>query len=221
MKWLGISTAERQQAERAGEIWSWDFVTDQTENGSSFRILTLLDEDTRRFLAICPVWSIRAVDVITVVEAAIARYEAPDHLHSDNKSEFIASCMQDWLKTQKIKTLYIKSGSRWGNAHIESFHDKLHDECLNRELFNNLHQTRVSLDSWRVEYNECRPHGALGHQTRASMPGEERTGLMGAARPPNSAPLAAAGVSGELRSNAIRWQTNQTQNTKEPAELQL
>ncbi|HEY5813824.1 MAG TPA: IS3 family transposase, partial [Terrimicrobiaceae bacterium] len=48
MKRLGISTAERQRAERPGQVWSRDFVADQTENGSSFRILTLLDEDTPR-----------------------------------------------------------------------------------------------------------------------------------------------------------------------------
>jgi putative transposase len=47
-------------------------VADQTENGSSFRILTLLDEHTRQCLAIHPAWSIRAIDVITVVEAAAA-----------------------------------------------------------------------------------------------------------------------------------------------------
>ena len=49
-------------------------------NGSSFRILTLLDEHTRQCLAIHPAWSIRAVDVITVLEATIARYGAPEHL---------------------------------------------------------------------------------------------------------------------------------------------
>jgi hypothetical protein len=32
----------------------------------------------------------------------------PEHLRSDNGPEFIASCMQDWLKAQEIKTLYIK-----------------------------------------------------------------------------------------------------------------
>ena len=72
-KRLGISTAERRRAERPRQVWSWDFLADQTENGSSFRILTLLDEHTRQCLAIHPPWSIRAIDVITVVEAAIAR----------------------------------------------------------------------------------------------------------------------------------------------------
>ena len=121
MKRLGISTAERQRAESPGQVWSWDFVTDQTENGSCFRILTLLDEYTRQCLAIHPASSIRAVDVITVVEAAIARYGSPEHLRSDNGPEFIATCMQDWLKAQEIKTLYITPGSPWENGHIESF----------------------------------------------------------------------------------------------------
>ena len=74
MKRLGISTAERRQAEKPCRVWSWDFVADQTENGSSFRILTVLDEHTRRCLAIHPAWSIRAVDVITVVIAEALRF---------------------------------------------------------------------------------------------------------------------------------------------------
>jgi hypothetical protein len=44
----------------------------------------LLDEHTRQCLAIHPAWSIRALDVIRVVEAAIARYGLPEHLRSDN-----------------------------------------------------------------------------------------------------------------------------------------
>jgi putative transposase len=54
--------------------------------------------------------------------------------------------MQDWLKAQEIKTLYIKPGSPWENGQIESFHDKLRDECLNRELFGNLREACVILD---------------------------------------------------------------------------
>ena len=173
MKRLGISTAERQQAVRPCQVWSWDFVADQTENGSSFRILTLLDEHTRQCLAIHPARSIRAIDVITVVEAAIARYGVPEHLRSDNGPEFIAYCIQDWLKAQEIKTLYIKPGSPWENGHIESFHDKLRDECLNRELFGNLHEARVILESWRVEYNERRPHSSLGYLTPSEYAGEK------------------------------------------------
>ena len=73
MKPLGLSTAQRQRAAENNAVWSWDFVEDQTENGSRFRRLTLLDEHSRRCLAVHAGWSIRAVDVITVLEAAFAR----------------------------------------------------------------------------------------------------------------------------------------------------
>jgi putative transposase len=96
------------------------------------------------------------------LEAAIARYGMPEHLRSDNGPEFIASCIQDWLKAQEIKTLYIKPGSPLENGHIESFHGKLRDECLNRELFDSLLEARIILESWRVEYNTLRPHSSLG-----------------------------------------------------------
>ena len=162
---VGVSTAQRLKAERPRHVWSWDFVEDQTENGSRFRILTLIDEYTRECLATHAAWSIRAVDVITVVEAAIERYGAPEHIRSDNGPEFIAYAIQDWLSDQGVKTLYIMPGSPWENGHIESFHDKFRDECLNRELFGSLLEARVIVESWRMEYNEKRPHSSLRYLT--------------------------------------------------------
>jgi hypothetical protein len=68
-------------------------------------------------LAVHVDWSIRAVDVITVVEAAMARYGVPTHLRSDNGPEFIAYAIQDWLKSKNVKTIYIAPGSPWENAY--------------------------------------------------------------------------------------------------------
>jgi putative transposase len=45
----------------------------QTERGTKLRMLTLIDEYTRQCLAVHVAWSIRAVNVITMVEAAMAR----------------------------------------------------------------------------------------------------------------------------------------------------
>ena len=144
-------------------------MSDQTENGGRFRILTLIDEFTRECHATHVGRSIRAVDVISVVSQAIQRNGAPQHIRSDNGPEFIAYALQDWLHLQQIKTLYIKPGSPWEQAHIESFHDKLRDELLNRELFGNLHEARVVLGAWRCEYNQLRPHSSLGYQTPAEF----------------------------------------------------
>jgi hypothetical protein len=58
-------TAERQRTQQVNEVWSWNFVEDQTENGTRFRVLTLLDEHTWECLAVHVDWSVRAVEVIT------------------------------------------------------------------------------------------------------------------------------------------------------------
>jgi putative transposase len=165
MRRLGESTAERRRATRPGEVWSWDFVTDMTRSGYRFRMLTLIDEFTRQCLAIYPAWSIRANDVIKVVTDAMKNYGQPEHLRSDNGPEFIAYAIKDWLEDLNVKTIYISPGSPWEQAHIESFHDKFRDECLNRELFESLAVAKVIVDQWRKEYNQQRPHSSLGYQT--------------------------------------------------------
>ena len=114
-----------QRATHRRQVWSWDFAEDQTERSTRFRVLTLLDEYTRECLAVHAAWSIRAADVITVVEAAMERFGAPEHIRSDNGPEFIAYAIQDWLKSKGVKTIYITPGSPWENAYIESCHDKL------------------------------------------------------------------------------------------------
>ncbi|MGB0579169.1 MAG: IS3 family transposase [Limisphaerales bacterium] len=173
---LGSSQVERQQAEHINHVWSWDFVAEQTEDGSRFRLLTLLDEHSRECLLIHAVWSIRATDVIGIVEQAMERYGAPEHLRSDNGPEFIACAIEEWLAKRQVKTIYIKPGAPWENAYIESFHDKLRDECLNREIFGNLREARVVIEQWRLHYNEARPHSLLAYQTPVEFGGRTVSG---------------------------------------------
>jgi len=67
----------------------------------------------------------------------------PVHTRSDNGSEFIAQKIQQGLRENEIKTLYIDPGSPWQNGYIESFHSRFRDECLNREWLLNLREARV------------------------------------------------------------------------------
>src|SRR6516225_4434227 len=139
--------------------------TIRPRGGSSLRILTLIDEYTKQCLAIEVGRSIRALDAIRVLDGAIKCYAQPEHIRSDNGPEFIAEAIRQWMSTAQIKSLYIQPGSPWEQAYIESFHDKFRDECLNRELFATLAEARVIIESWRREYNQMRPHSALGYLT--------------------------------------------------------
>ena len=51
------------------------------------------------------------------------------------------------------------------NADIESFNGRLRDECLNVHQFVSLDDARRKIEAWRLDYNQHRPHGSLGHLT--------------------------------------------------------
>ncbi len=60
---------------------------------------------------------------------------------------------------------FIDPGKPIQNAHCESFHGRLRDECLNEHWFLGLRDARRIVETWRQDYNRERPHSALGYQT--------------------------------------------------------
>ncbi|MER9508796.1 transposase, partial [Mesorhizobium sp. M0579] len=51
------------------------------------------------------------------------------------------------------------------NGFVESFNGRFRDECLNETLFSTLTQARAAIDLWKEDYNQNRPHSALGNIT--------------------------------------------------------
>ena len=159
----GVSTGLPTQATHRNHVWSWDFIFDRTDKGSTLKMLTMLDEYTRQCLAIRVERQIRSGQVLVTLWQAMMQYGIPEHIRSDNGTEFIAGKIQRWLRVNQIKTLYIEPGSPWQNGYIESFHSRFRDECLNREWLLNLREARVVIEDWRMHYNTERPHSRLGY----------------------------------------------------------
>ena len=74
------------------------------------------------------------------------------------------------------------AGSRWSasyrfsrpgkptdNAFIEAFNGRFREERLNAHWFLTLADAREKLEDWRKDYNEARPHGAIGNKPPASL----------------------------------------------------
>jgi transposase InsO family protein len=67
------------------------------------------------------------------------------------------------ISQQKIELVHIEPGRPVQNAHVESFHGKLRDECLNAGWFASLFEARAKIGAWKKEYNEERSHSSLGY----------------------------------------------------------
>ena len=153
------------RAARVNHVWTWDFISDRTDNGGKRRILSVLDEYSRECLVLHVARQLTAVDLVEVMEKLVAQRGVPAHIRRDNGSEFVARTLQSWLADRQVKTLYIEPGSPWQNGHVESFHGSLRDECLDRELMLSVAEARVVIQDYRCHYNEERPHGGLGYRT--------------------------------------------------------
>jgi transposase InsO family protein len=150
-------------------VWAYDFVAERLKCGRKIRTLTVIDEYTRECLSLRTDYRLGADEVMDVLTDLFIARGIPDHIRSDNGSEFTANSIKAWLYNLKVKTLYIEPGSPWENGYNESFNGRLRDELLNGETFYTLKEAQVILEQWRHHYNHIRPHTSLGYKPPAPM----------------------------------------------------
>ena len=165
--WLNDGSIVRLRALYPDHVWSYDFVMHYTSDHRKFRMLTIIDEYTRECLAIDVGRSLTRESVLERLTALFIQRGIPEHIRSDNGSEFTAKAVRKWLKALGVTTLYITPGSPWENGYIESFNGKLRDEVLNVEIFDTLLEAKVLIERWRQHYNHVRPHSSLGYKPPA------------------------------------------------------
>ena len=105
--WLGDGSCIRLRPTHRNHVWSYDFVMDRTADGRVIRMLTIVDEFTRECLAIDVARKLTSEDVLERLSDLFVRRGVPDHIRSDNGSEFTAKRVREWLERVGVKTLYI------------------------------------------------------------------------------------------------------------------
>lgn len=114
-------------------------MAERTHDGRPIKILTVLDEYSRECLAIVVERRLQPDDVLSCLTELFIKHGPPDHIRSDNGSEFTSRVVRQWLKRLGVQTLFIEPGSPWENGYNESFNGKLRNERLNGEIFYTFH----------------------------------------------------------------------------------
>ena len=142
-----------------------DFVSDAPFDGGWFRALTVLDALTREALAIEVDQGIKGDQVVAVMTRLALIRGAPRTIRVDNGPEFVSKALDRWAYENGVTLDFSRPGKPTDNAFVESFNGRLRDECLNAHWFLSLADAKSKIEAWRRQYNESRPHTALGWLT--------------------------------------------------------
>ena len=165
---------------QGNERWSMDFVADTLLDGRRFRALTVVDNWSRHSALIEVDFTLPGTKVVAALERVGKRSGYPKMITVDNGTEFTSKALDAWAYAHGVKLDFIRPGKPVENAVIESFNGRFRDECLNAQVFISLHDARQKIEAWRMDYNEHRPHGALGNLTpqefaeHAAQPGLQK-----------------------------------------------
>jgi putative transposase len=134
--------------------------------------VALVDNVSRVSPAIAVDFSIKGEHVVTLLDRLNATGGLPKRLAVNNGPEFISKALDAWAYRNQVALEFSRPGKPTDNAFVESFNGHFREECLDQHWFESLAEAREVIEAWRVEYNEERPHRALGQQTPAAFPAQ-------------------------------------------------
>ncbi len=147
------------------QIWAMDFVSDQLATNHRFRCLTVTDLYTHESPVIEVDRSLTGLRVSQVLDRLKLTRGLPKAIICDNGTEFTSKAMDQWSYANNVELKFIQPGKPNQNAYCESFNGRLRDECLNTHWLNNLAEAKTTIEAWRKEFNEQRPHSSLKYKT--------------------------------------------------------
>ena len=173
---------DRSVAVHHNHTWAMDFVHDQLATGRKIRVLTIVDTFSRYSPIVDPRFSYRAEDVVLTLERICKVTGYPLMIRVDQGSEFISRDLDLWAYANGVTLDFSRPGKPTDNAFIpcptddcsqsprgESFNGKFRAECLNAHWFMSLDDARRKMEEWLKDYNEVRPHSAIGNKTPISL----------------------------------------------------
>ena len=142
--------------------WSMDFMRDALGNGRPFRTFNVIDDGSREALVIEVDFSLPAERVVRVLDQIAQERGVPQEIVVDNGPEFVSKVLDLWAAKRGVTLRFIRPGKPAENCFVESFNGTFRKDCLDAHWFEDLGHARRVIESWRLDYNNDRPHSGLG-----------------------------------------------------------
>ena len=133
------------------------------------RVLTIVDIFSRYSPGVEARFNDRGADVVETLERVCREVGYPQSIRVDQGSEFVSRDLDVWAYQKGVVLDFSRPGKPTDNAFIESFNGKFRAECLNAHWFLTLDDARAKMEAWRRDYNDVRPHSALGQRTPSEL----------------------------------------------------
>ena len=157
---------------KPNELWTVDFKgwwwTPKKERCTP---LTVRDEYSKYILSIEVPEKCDTYNVKMVFEALFRQYGLPEYIRSDNGPPF--GNVQNYWGLTKLSVWWMSLGIRIdrsdpGHPEHNGAHERMHRDMkkeLQNKIYGDLRQHKKVFEKWRKEFNEVRPHEALGMKT--------------------------------------------------------
>jgi putative transposase len=154
-----------------------DFTHNSLADGTTFRVMILIDPYSRECLAAVACRSFRGADVASVLAVVgIDRGALPKKIRVDNRTEFTSKALDHSAYWNQVELDYSRPSRPADNGFVEVFNRTFRREYLSQHWFTDLDEVPGVLAHWRDHYNNHRPHSALGARPPAlNMAGEAET----------------------------------------------
>ena len=161
--------------DQANQVWCVDFKGwFRTRDGQRIDPFTMTDACSRYLLRCQAVGNTDTEAVRSICEAAFREYGLPRAIRSDNGAPFASRAVAglsrlalDWMKLGIVHER-IRPGHPEQNGRHERMHRTLKEETATPPAANRRRQQQA-FDSFRREYNQERPHEALGLNPPAAV----------------------------------------------------
>lgn len=160
---------DRKPPAAPNEIWALDFLSDQLFDGKRIRILTIVDAFSRLSPAIDVRQHYRDADVVDTLERVTAIHGLPKTIRVDNGPKFISRALDLWAWSRGVTLDFSRPGKPTDNAFVVPSNGKVRAECIDQNWFLSLDDARAKYEAFRRDYNEVRPHSAIGNLTPVEL----------------------------------------------------